>query len=218
MVGPDETSAVRAICKILRGGFTCGPTMPVQQPSSHFLFVVASGRRDGNSEQLARRAALRLPAGATQQWIHLADFPLPVFTDARHGEATWQPFVEGPGKVLLEATLAATAIVIVAPVYWYSLPASAKLYLDHWTTWLRSPGINFKARMAGKTLHGISVSSDGDPTLTEPVKETLRLTAGYLDMHWGGFLLGAGNRPGQVMTDAQSVAAADSFFLPTNLA
>ena len=39
--------------------------------------------------------------------------------------------------MLLDATLAATDLVFVAPVYWYSLPAAAKLYLDYWSAWLR---------------------------------------------------------------------------------
>lgn len=185
-------------------------------PASHrrILFVIASARRDGNTEQLARRAARALPDTVPQAWIHLDDYPLPPFADQRHASTTpWAPAVEGPARTLLEATLAATEIVIVAPVYWYSLPASAKLYLDHWTSWLRAPGWDFKARMAGKTLRGISVSSDGDPASATPLRETLRLTADYMAMRWGGLLLGAGNRPGEVLQDATTAGAAEKFLL-----
>lgn len=185
-------------------------------PSRSFLFVIASARREGNSEQLARRAALALPATVAQEWLHLADHPLPPFADLRHaGPAPWSPVMEGPARRLLEATLAATDIVLVAPVYWYSLPAAAKLYLDHWTAWLRAPGWDFKGRMAGKTLRGISVSSDGDPAVAAPLQDTLRLTADYMGMTWGGLLIGAGNRPGDVRQHAPSLAAADSFLAAT---
>lgn len=182
-----------------------------------FLFVIASARRGGNTEQLARHAAGRLPASVDQRWIHLADVNLPPFADLRHAAAgAWTPAVEGAAKDLLEATLAATDVVIATPVYWYSLSTAAKLYLDHWTAWLRAPGWDFKSRMAGKTLWGVSVSSDADPRYAQPVEDTLRFTAQYMQMTWGGWLLGAGNRPGDVLSDAQALAAADGFFVPAD--
>ena len=178
-----------------------------------FLFLISSARRNGNTEQLARRAAARLPAQVAQEWINLAELKLPPFADLRHAsDKAWAPAVEGPARQLLEATLAATDLVMVTPVYWYSLPTAAKLYLDHWTTWLRAPGWDFKAQMAGKTLWGVSMLSDDDPRFAEPLRDSLRLTADYMKMAWGGFLLGAGNRPGDVLDDTKSVAAADDFF------
>lgn len=183
-------------------------------PSSRrFLFLLSSSRRDGNSEQLARRAATGLPATDTQIWLNLADLPLPAFADLRHATGdNWKPVIKGHARTLLEATLAATDLVLVAPVYWYSLPATAKLYLDHWSAWLRAPGYDFKARMAGKTMWAVSSYSDTDPRFAEPLKETLRLSADYLHMHWGGHLLGSGNRPGEVQQDKKSFTAADRFF------
>jgi multimeric flavodoxin WrbA len=181
--------------------------------SRRFLFLISSSRRHGNTEQLARRAADRLPIGTPREWIHLTDLPLPAFADLRHVTTeAWTPAVEGNARRLLEATLAATDLVMVTPVYWYSLPAAAKLYLDHWSAWLRAPGWDFKTRMKGRTMWGISVSSDPDANFAEPLKQSLRLTADYMEMHWGGFLLGYGNRPGDVLQDANSTTAADRFF------
>jgi multimeric flavodoxin WrbA len=89
-----------------------------------FLFLVASTREAGhvgNTEWLARQAAATLPQGTTQQWMHLARMHLPPFVDLRHTAGQY-PMPEGDLKTLLDATLAATDIVLVAPVYWYSLP------------------------------------------------------------------------------------------------
>jgi multimeric flavodoxin WrbA len=178
-----------------------------------FLFLTASARRNGNAERLARRAAEKLPHHHEQEWLHLADFPLPPFLDQRHATAApWEPELEGNARRLLRSTLAATDLVFVAPVYWYSLPAAAKLYLDHWSGWLRAPGYDFKAKMAGKTIWAVSTFSDTDPRYAEPLKETLRLTADYMRMRWAGLLLGSGNRPGDVLNDLASTAAADAFF------
>lgn len=115
-----------------------------------FLFVLGSSRPDGNTELLARTAAEQLPAGTEQEWFNLAEQPLPDFVDVRHDAEVPRP--KGPAAHLLEATLAATDLVIASPLYWYSVSAQTKRYLDHWAGWLRLPGVDFKARMAGRTL------------------------------------------------------------------
>ncbi len=177
-----------------------------------FLFVVASARRDGNSEALARHAARALPEAVPQRWLRLDELALPPFQDLRHGEVPF-PAPKGSERVLLDATLAATDIVLVAPLYWYSLPAPAKLYLDYWSAWLRAAGVEFKARMAGKTVWAITAFSDDDPKLAAPLLDTLRMSAEYMDMRWGGGLLGYGNRPGDVLADAEALKRAETFLV-----
>lgn len=177
-----------------------------------FLFLLASGRRDGNTERLARRAAAALPPDVPQTWLHLLDLPLPPFADLRHDAGTY-PVPAGNERVLAEATLAASDIVMAVPLYWYSVPASAKLYLDYWSAWMRVPRLDFKPRMAGKTLWGVCALSDPDRTSAGPLVGTLRLSAEYLGMRWGGVLFGEGNRPGDVERDADAMAAADGFFV-----
>ncbi|MFD8750510.1 flavodoxin family protein [Kitasatospora sp. NPDC059577] len=177
-----------------------------------FLFLDASARTDGNSARLARLAAeSSLPAGAEQRWLRLAEYPLPPFRDERHdGDGTYaEP--TGHAKTLLDATLAATDVVLVAPLYWYTLPTDAKLYLDHWSGWMRVPGLDFRARMGGRTLWGVTALSGTDDN-AEPLIGTLRLSAGYMAMRWGGVLLGNGSRPGDVLRDERALIAAKSFF------
>ena len=179
-----------------------------------FLFLVASARREGNTELLARRAAASLPPSIEQKWLHLDEFPLPRFEDIRHrgGKNNMYPQPEGNEQLLLESTLAADDIVIVAPVYWYSLPASAKLYMDYWSAWLRVPGADFRKRMAGKRLWAVCVQSDEDPKRAELLLSTLRYSAEYMNMQWGGELVGNGSKPGDILRDQQALAAAEHFF------
>ena len=176
------------------------------------LFLLASARRNGNAERLARRAAAGLSDADGQDWVRLNDLDLPRFSDTRHGGGPGYTAPTDVEQGVLDATLAATDLVFVAPLYWYGLPASAKLYLDHWTDWLRVPGLDFKARMAGRTVWAISAYSDDDPATAEPLFGTLRLTAAYMGMGWGGSLLGRGNRPGDVEADEAALAAADALF------
>jgi hypothetical protein len=90
--------------------------------------------------------------------------------------------------------------------------ASTKLYLDHWSAWMRLEGVDFKARMAGKTLWAITALSDEDWSGAQPLIDTLRLSADYMKMNWGGVLLGYGNRPRDVLLDAPSMDRAENFF------
>jgi NAD(P)H-dependent FMN reductase len=173
----------------------------VTSDSRRFLFLVASTRRDGNSERLARAAAQSLPVGARATWLRFDEHPLPPFVDSRHapgGHGYGEP--TGAARQLVDATLAATDLVIVTPVYWYSLPAAAKLYFDHWSAWMRAPGLDFQAKMTGRRLWAVIVDSGspGDDD-SAPIVDMLRRTAGYMDMHWMGALHGHGNRPGDAL-------------------
>jgi multimeric flavodoxin WrbA len=177
----------------------------------HFVFLLASARRNGNTELLAQRAAAALQAGDRQTWLRLADLPLAPFRDLRHGPEHY-PEPVGNEKVLADATLAATDLVMAAPLYWYGLPASAKLYLDYWSAWMRVPSLDFKARMTGKTVWAVCALSDDDRSTAEPYVGMLRLSAGYLGLRWAGVLFGSGSRPGEVFQDARALSEADRFF------
>lgn len=186
--------------------------MPSPTPP-HFLFLTTSTREPGhigNTEWLARQAAAALPADTAQTWQHLARMQLPPFVDQRHTSGTYAA-PEGDMKTLLDATLAATHLVFVAPVYWYSIPSPLKTYLDHWSAWMRVPGLAFKEPMAAKTLHLVTTS--GDRAKAQPMIDSVQLCAGFLGMRWGGVLWGKGGPPGAVSADAAALAAAAQFLV-----
>ena len=177
----------------------------------HHLFITTSSREAGhvgNTEWLARQAAESLPADSPQTWLSLARMQLPAFVDLRHTTGQY-PAPEGDLKTLLEATLAATHLVFVAPVYWFSIPAPLKTYLDHWSGWLRTPGLSFKEQMAGKTLQVISTS--GDRSKAQAMFDSFRLCAQFMGMQYGGELWGKGGAPGAVQADTQALAQAAHF-------
>lgn len=177
-----------------------------------FLFVLASTRTDGNSERLARQAAKWLPEDAEMRWLRLVDHPLSPFADTRHSTGYGSP--EGEARVLRDATLAASDLVIVTPVYWYGVAWPAKLYLDHWSAWMRDPELAFRPAMGGKRLWAVIVDSDTDlERSSSPSIDMLRRTAEYLEMKWQGALLGHANKPGEIEESAAAMRAAEKFFL-----
>ncbi|GAA3032562.1 NAD(P)H-dependent oxidoreductase [Kitasatospora albolonga] len=176
-----------------------------------FLFLLGSVREDGNSEQLARLAAEHLPAGVEQTWLRLESLRLEPFGDIRHtGDGSYPPLA-GNALTLFEATARATDLVIVSPLYWYTVSTSVKHYLDHWSGWFRVPGSDFRARMRGTTLWSVT-SHSGERSDVDPLIGTLKLTADYMGMPWGGALLGNGTRPGDVRNDELALAEARTFF------
>ncbi|MFJ4325860.1 flavodoxin family protein [Streptomyces tricolor] len=177
-----------------------------------FLFVLGSSRPDGNTELLAREAAAQLPAEVEQQWIRLAEHPLHDFVDLRHDSDHVRPPADTTAGLLLDSTLAATDIVIASPLYWYSVSSHTKRYLDYWSAWLRTPGVDFKATMAGRTLWGITALADREPSVADPLVGTLNNSAAYLGMHFGGVLLGSGSAPGDVREDTDALTRAKTFF------
>ena len=179
---------------------------------SHFLFLNATTREPGhvgNSETLARQAAAALPAGSAQTWLKLAELELPPFVDLRHTAGSYPP-PAGDLKTLLDATLAATDLVFVSPVYWFSIPSPAKTYLDHWSAWLRVPGVDFKEKMAGKRLWVIATS--GNRERAQPMFDSYRLCAEFLGMQAMPPLWGKGGAPDAVLDDAEALAAARTLF------
>jgi multimeric flavodoxin WrbA len=167
-----------------------------------FLFVLGSSRNESNTEILARRAAEQLPADVEQQWINLAEHPVPDFVDLRHDSDHTRP-TEGSLALLLDATLTATDIVIASPLYWYSVSAPTKRYLDYWSGWLRTPGLDFKATLAGAHQEG---------EVADPLVGTLNNSAAYMGMRFGGVLLGNGSKPGDVLKDTEALTRAKTFF------
>lgn len=179
-------------------------------PQRRFLFLQSSARTAGNCAALARLAAGQLPADTVQDWRDLSSPVLPAFHDLRHG-SSYGP-LQGPIAELASATLAASDIVFVAPLYWYGLPAPAKLYLDHWSHWLRIKDMGFKPGMAGKTLWLVMAHSGSTPAEIAPAVECLRLSGAYMAMRWGGALLTDANAPGDWQKDTAAQAQARHFF------
>jgi multimeric flavodoxin WrbA len=180
-----------------------------------FLFLLGSAREGGNTETLARAAAEQLPGDVDQRWLDLTRLPLAAYVDARH---TGEPWPEAGGAeaeneaLLREATLAATDIVLVSPLYWYSVSTCTKAYLDHWAKWLTLPELDFRRRMAGRTLWGVTVMGDREEEVAEPLRLMLGNSAAYLKMRYGGVLLGNGSAPGQVLDDERALTRAKTFF------
>jgi multimeric flavodoxin WrbA len=181
----------------------------MEHDDRRFLVLIGSARRNGNTEMLARTALEHVDTPV--EWINLHEAGLPDFDDLRHTERRYYT-PEGVERELLEATLRATDIVIASPLYMYSVSSQAKKYLDYWSGWEYAPGYTFTEEMQAKTLWGITVLSEDDHSVADPLVNTLRLSARWQKMRFGGVLLGIGNHPGDVLEDHAALERATTFF------
>ena len=180
------------------------------------LVLLVSTRADGNAELMARAAVAALPPDVEVRWLRLAGLALPPFVDVRHKGSGQYPAPTGDLARVLDDTLWATDLLVAAPLYWYSLPAPLKLYLDHWSGFMRVPGLDFKPRMAGKPLWLVTTS--GDRPKAQPAIDSVRLCAEFMAMRWAGVLWGKGGAPGAIEQDAEALAAARGFLQPPRAA
>jgi putative NADPH-quinone reductase len=77
----------------------------------------------------------------------------------------------------------ADTVVFATPVYWYSMSAQLKTFLDRLTDLTRVH------KVMGRSLKGKSVflvASSSSPELPPGFEVPFELTAGYLGMRWGG--------------------------------
>ncbi len=180
-------------------------------PARRFLFLTSGGRQGGNTEQLARIAASSLAKHFVQDWQTLDIAELAPFHDLRHSGDGVYAAPDARLAELLAATLAATDLVLVTPLYWYNMSSAAKLYFEHWSAWMRVPGLDFLARMQGKRFYVISTAADEDKAMFDALIVASRRTAEYAGMEWGGSLLGYANRPGDILQDQATLRLAQTF-------
>jgi len=102
---------------------------------------------------------------------------------------------------------------VVRSANWYSVSWPMKLYLDHWSAWMRVPSLAFGDTLKGRNLWAVIVDSDEDPTTcsADPVIDTMRKTAEYMEMKWHGALLGHANKPGEIAADTDALEEAATY-------
>ena len=136
------------------------------------VVLLASSRSDGNTFALARMA---LP----EESAALADLgALNIsYYSYSHGNSG-DDFLP-----LVEELLVAPVWVLATPLYWYSMSAQAKTFLDRLTD-LLSPSSSLAQQLRGKTLAVLCTGTDAE--LPSSFEQPFELTAKYLGMAYAG--------------------------------
>lgn len=137
------------------------------------ILVVGTSRRDGNTYGLVQRAN----KGVGFPVVDVSELRISFFDyHARNLEDDFIPTIE---KLLRYDTIG-----LVSPVYWYSLSAQLKTFIDRFAD-LLGPRKDLGRQLKGKRLFLLATGST-DEQLPSCMEEMVRLTAGYMEMEYLG--------------------------------
>lgn len=168
--------------------------------SVKILVLYGSTRRQGNSELLAEAVVEGLPASR----IHLAEQALAPILDQRHDPGGFQP-TSDDYDALMAQLLAHEILIFVTPIYWYGLSGVMKNFVDRWSQALRDRRFNFAAAMKQKTAYLVVTGGDQPRLKGLPLVQQFVHICQYVGLPIGGYIIGEGNRPGEVLQDQQAM-------------
>lgn len=166
------------------------------------LIVLGSPRKNGNSTALAKRAADGAKsAGAECETICLHEMHIKPCNACDY-------CLKRPGHVcilkddmqkLYPKLVKADAIVMAGPVYWFTVSAQIKLFMDRWYALIGKNGHALK----GKKIGLILTYGDVDPFAAGAVNaiRTYQDAFRFIGAPIVGMVYGTGNKPGEVKKD-----------------
>lgn len=167
------------------------------------LVLYGSSRRGGNSELLADE----LVRGLECTRVYLAEHLVMPVQDKRHTPEGFGP-VDDDYESIIAQVLAHDVIVFATPLYWYGMSAQLKAFLDRWSASLRDKRIDFAGDMGKKLAYVVVTGSDQPRLKALPLIQQFDLIFRYVGIAFSGYLVGEGNRPGDVLKDGRALVEA----------
>ncbi|GGL53708.1 flavodoxin family protein [Sporolactobacillus putidus] len=163
-------------------------------------------RDKGNSEQLADIALQDLDVTK----IFLKDYHIDPISDLNRLTKKDPSNSENDDyRALIQKQILADLLLFVTPVYWYGMSSLLKLYIDRWSEALRDPSIpGFREKMKEKEVHLITVGGDEPYVKALPMIQQTQFICDFLQMKFGSYIIGKGDKKGEVLTDKNALHSA----------
>ncbi|MCP4146205.1 MAG: flavodoxin family protein [bacterium] len=187
------------------------------------IIALGSPREDGNSAALAQKAADGIKAeGSEFEILPLHEMNIKPCRgcdscrNMKETDTNVENFcvVDDDMKSLYPKLLRADAIIMAGPVYWFTVSAQTKLFMDRWYALGRLSSYGLKGKHAGIIL----VYGDSDPFNSGAVNalRTFQDTFRYLGVSIEGMVYGSAVDAGDIKTNDELMIKA--FQLGTKLA
>ena len=175
----------------------------------NIVIVKGSPRREGNTATLAEQvAAGAQAAGATVEsfYLHGLDINPCDACDACQSAPYGGCIVEDDMQLLYPKLEDADALVIASPVYWFTVSAQTKLFMDRCYALRDEDGWSFR----GKKIGIVMVYGDSDPFNSGAVNafRTFQDGFGYVGAEIAGFVYGSASNPGEIRRNEELMAKA----------
>ncbi|MED0663444.1 flavodoxin family protein [Geobacillus thermodenitrificans] len=169
------------------------------------IAVIYGGTRpNGNSEILTERVI----QGIATEKIYLRDFNIQPIIDMRHSKEGFQERNDDYNSII-DRILPHDILIFSTPIYWYSMSGTMKNFIDRWSQTLRDPKYpDFKSKMASKKAFVIAVGGDDPYIKGLPLIQQFQYIFDFMGIEFAGYILGNGNKPGEVLQDKVALFAA----------
>jgi multimeric flavodoxin WrbA len=163
------------------------------------MIVVGSPRKKGNSATLAKQVASGAKsAGAMVETFFLHDLNIKPCSacDACRKQRHIDCVIQDDMQVLYPKMRSADAIVIASPIYWFTVSAQTKLFIDRWYALKDEGGY----ALAGKKFGIVLTYADVDPFASGAVNalRTFQDAFRFLEAEIAGTVYGSASKPGEI--------------------
>jgi multimeric flavodoxin WrbA len=164
------------------------------------LVVMGSPRKEGNSATLARQVA----AGAESKggkverfYLHGMNIEPCRGCDSCRNEAASGCMINDDMQILYPKLRQADGVVIASPVYWFTVSAQTKLFMDRWYAF---GGSEEYAALAQKRIGIVLTYGDLDPFASGAVNaiRTFQDTFNYVKSRIVGMVYGSASEAGEI--------------------
>lgn len=169
------------------------------------IAVINGGTRSGgNTDTLAEKAV----QGFDAEHIYLRKYRIQPIEDLRHAHGGFRP-VQDDYDSLIERILPCDILVFATPIYWFGMSGPLKLFIDRWSQTLRDPRFSdFKQQMSAKQAYVTAVGGDNPKIKGLPMIQQFEHIFDFIGLPFKGYVVGEGNRPGDILHDHQALSAA----------
>ncbi len=173
------------------------------------MIVVGSPRKNGNSSALAKLVAAGAKAARAEvETFYLRDLKIKPCTACDFCRKRSRPgcMIKDDMQKLYPKIREAGAIVIASPIYWFTISAQTKLFLDRWYALGGEEGYG----LAGKRFGILLTYEDADPFVSGAVNalRTFQDIIGYVGAEITGMVYGSAGRAGEIRKNKKVLAAA----------
>jgi len=173
------------------------------------MVVIGSPRRKGNSAALAQRVADGAKDTGAQVetfFLHAMDIRPCTACDACRTKLKKDCIIKDDMKRLYPKLKAADGIVIASPIYWFTISAQTKLFMDRWYALGGDDGYE----LAGKKFGIVLAYADADPFISGAVNalRTFQDAFNYIGAEMVGTVYGSAWKAGEIKKNKALMDAA----------
>ncbi|HYA03958.1 MAG TPA: flavodoxin family protein [Syntrophobacteria bacterium] len=163
------------------------------------MIVVGSPRKKGNSSTLAKQVAAGARAGGAEvETFFLHDMNIKPCTacDSCRKKADMDCIIQDDMQILYPRLKGADAVVIASPIYWFTVSAQTKLFMDRWYALGGDEGY----ALAGKKFGIVLAYAAEDPFVSGAVNalRTFQDALSFIGAEIVGMVYGSAWKAGEV--------------------